>query len=214
MYLHSHVGHKSKHVDWSKEKVYWWVLSWDYIYRGSRIQLTRIDKHPQYKSAFFLVHDASEPIPSPSGKPFDVAVQTMGLCSQDDPVKVLQNVAKCVKGDGKIILLEHGRSHYQWLNQILDAYAPEHWSTWGCWWWAFPPLTINLWSAGTLLTHSLYHRNKDIDKIVKDSGLKIEESKRYHFVCWYTSHKTDKASKTLLINFVGDDFLLCSEKSR
>lgn len=97
-------------------------------------KLSCTEKHPQYKSAFFLVHDASEPIPSPSGKPFDVAVQTMGLCSQDDPVKVLQNVGKCVKDDGKIIILEHGRSHYQWLNQILDAYAPEHWSTWGCWW--------------------------------------------------------------------------------
>lgn len=86
----------------------------------------------------------------------------MGLCSTADPVALLHNFeALTNKEHGQIFLLEHGRSHYEWLNNILDNLAPLHADKHGCWW------------------------NKDILKIVEDSGLTVTKSKRYHFGTTY-----------------------------
>ena len=41
---------------------------------------------------------------------FDTVVDTFGLCSYDDPVMVLKEMKRVCKPDGKILLLEHGRS--------------------------------------------------------------------------------------------------------
>ncbi|KAJ4293904.1 hypothetical protein N0V88_005418 [Collariella sp. IMI 366227] len=35
---------------------------------------------------------------------------------------------------GRIILLEHGRGFYDWVNGKLDKYAPGHFRKYGCWW--------------------------------------------------------------------------------
>lgn len=35
---------------------------------------------------------------------------------------------------GRLILLEHGRSSWDWVNRILDSDARRHYSNWGCWW--------------------------------------------------------------------------------
>src|SRR5437763_16169516 len=57
---------------------------------------------------------------------------------------------------GRILLLEHGRGHYDWLNHVLDGLAPSHADHYGCWW------------------------NRDIGAMVEQSGLEIEYVKRYH----------------------------------
>lgn len=41
---------------------------------------------------------------------FDTVVDTFGLCSFDNPVAVLKELQRVCKPDGKILLLEHGRS--------------------------------------------------------------------------------------------------------
>ena len=41
---------------------------------------------------------------------FDTIVDTFGLCSFDDPVAVLKELQRICKPNGKILLLEHGRS--------------------------------------------------------------------------------------------------------
>lgn len=120
----------------------------------------------------WIIQDASEPLPAPPvsanersgnkvGKKYDTIVQTMGLCSTPDPVSLLRNLADSVEHDGRILLLEHGRSTWNWLNRMLDTQAAKHADQFGCWW------------------------NKDIDKIVKDSGLQIVELKRKHFGTTY-----------------------------
>jgi methyltransferase OMS1, mitochondrial len=57
---------------------------------------------------------------------------------------------------GRILLLEHGRGYYDWLNNVLDGLAPAHADHYGCWW------------------------NRDIAAIVEQSGLDVEYVKRYH----------------------------------
>jgi methyltransferase OMS1 len=72
------------------------------------------------------------------GKPqkFDTVIDTFGLCSCSDPVEALVSLANACKDseDSRILLLEHGKSHYDWLNNLLDKNADKHVSKWGCWW--------------------------------------------------------------------------------
>lgn len=66
---------------------------------------------------------------------FDSVIDTFGLCSYDDPVRVLKEMTRVCKSDGKILLLEHGRSkQWAWINAHLDKYAERHASLWGCVW--------------------------------------------------------------------------------
>ncbi|KAF2021546.1 S-adenosyl-L-methionine-dependent methyltransferase [Aaosphaeria arxii CBS 175.79] len=89
---------------------------------------------------------------------FDTVIQTMGLCSTSRPVDLLRNLERCTREDGgRILLLEHGKSYFGWLNGLLDRTAPQHAVEHGCWW------------------------NKDIGAIVEESGLEVVEIKRYNF---------------------------------
>lgn len=56
-----------------------------------------------------LVADAANLTQYPDNS-FDTVVDTFGLCSFDDPVVVLKELQRVCKPDGKILLLEHGRS--------------------------------------------------------------------------------------------------------
>lgn len=93
---------------------------------------------------------------------FDTIVDTFGLCSFDDPVAVLKELQRVCKPDGKILLLEHGRSKsYVGLTEYLDKHAERHAKNWGCVW------------------------NRDIDKIVHSSGLHLEKLTHWHFGTTY-----------------------------
>lgn len=88
-------------------------------------------------------------------------VDTFGLCSFEDPVKALKEMSRVCKEDGQILLLEHGRSHYDWLNRILDMNSHKHIERWGCIW------------------------NRDITKLVEEAGLEVKSSWRFHFGTTY-----------------------------
>ena len=123
--------------------------------------------HPAFRAVAFQAGDAGSVGPptipgSGSVKEdlplyFDTILQTMGLCSMSDPVATLRHLGSVTEPfRGRILLLEHGRSHYDWLNRILDNLAPAHADRHGCWW------------------------NRDIGDIVRESGLEIVEEKRWH----------------------------------
>jgi len=57
---------------------------------------------------------------------FDTILQTFALCSREEPKTTLRNMAGLLKDDGKIFLIEHGRSKYAWLNRTLDSGAEDH----------------------------------------------------------------------------------------
>lgn len=125
-------------------------------------------------SVRFIVGDAGLDgvVDRPTGG-YDTIVQTFGICSMTDPVGFLSKLGKLCRqpgeasmsklprdeNDGKggrILLLEHGRGHYGWVNNILDSVAKVHALNYGCWW------------------------NKDIEAVVRQSGLEVERIKRYH----------------------------------
>ena len=123
------------------------------------------------KDVEFLVQDATRPIRSPPPAGFDTIIQTMGLCSTPDPVQLLKHLATLANQEhGQILLLEHGRSHYQWMNDMLDSLAKAHANKHGCWW------------------------NQDIGRIVNESGLEIVELKRYHLgTTWWIELRPKRA---------------------
>lgn len=151
-------------------------------------------------SVKFVVGDGGDRrvISRPEGG-FDVIIQTMGICSMANPVQFLKRLgtlarqpgeksaaasaagtaaqadenteeskptdygassevekAQIDKG-GKILLLEHGRSTLGFVNNYLDDIAKEHADRYGCWW------------------------NKDIEKVVNESGLVVESMNRSAF---------------------------------
>ena len=89
------------------------------------------------------------------GRKFDTVVQTFALCSTEEPDALLRNLGNLLTDDGQILLLEHGRSHYDWVNRFLDSRAYPRAKKFGCWW------------------------NRDIGAVVEKSGLEIVEAKRY-----------------------------------
>lgn len=171
-----------------------------YIKKGKVRSLTAVDKseemleiaHDKFSKMFpgilgvrWVIADAAKPgkIPGPPrnanetsgsiGAKYDTVIQTFGLCSVNDPVVLLQNLGNCVKEEeGRILLLEHGRAKYQWLNSLLDANAEKHAQQFGCWW------------------------NRDMNDIVEKSGLevvKIERPKWWHGgTTWWIELKKPK----------------------
>jgi methyltransferase OMS1, mitochondrial len=107
---------------------------------------------------------------------FDTVIQTMGLCSTKDPVELLKNLGQVVKPDGRILLLEHGMGYYSWLNDLLDHTAWDHAKKHGCWW------------------------NRDIKQIVDESGLEVEEMKRYNLgTTWWLILKPNKSNDGIAV---------------
>ncbi|ODV97283.1 hypothetical protein PACTADRAFT_32756 [Pachysolen tannophilus NRRL Y-2460] len=127
------------------------------------------EQYPDFKKVAFVVGKAEQLLNLASGeknststdlKPkvkYDTIIETFGLCSHEDPVLALQNMSKLLKPGGRIILLEHGRGTYDFINNILDNRAHKHSETWGCRW------------------------NLDIGELVDRSGLEIISEKRLHF---------------------------------
>lgn len=96
-----------------------------------------------------------------NGRRFDTVVDAFGLCSFEDPTLALDNMRRCCSPDGTLLFLEHGRSHYAFLNRLLDKYAARHLQKWGCSW------------------------NRDIEAIVRGAGLQISSLRRFHFGTTY-----------------------------
>lgn len=113
---------------------------------------------PSKPVKFFLYNleksNLSPPTHPTRGPGYDTIIQTMGLCSTTQPTTLLKSLSTLLRPGGRILLLEHGKSHYDWLNVLLTNSAPAHAARFGCWW------------------------NKDIGRICQDSGLEIVEIRR------------------------------------
>ncbi|KAI0009188.1 hypothetical protein F4779DRAFT_386434 [Xylariaceae sp. FL0662B] len=86
-----------------------------------------------------LKTDAQSSLPAPPSSPhsgkYDTIIQTFGLCSVRDPLRLLETMASSLQPEtGRIILLDHGRSYWELVNGLLDRSARGHFERFGCWW--------------------------------------------------------------------------------
>lgn len=108
---------------------------------------------------------AVPPAPGTEGRgKYNTVIQTMGLCSTPEPVSLLVNLVAHLdtsNAESRILLLEHGRSHRDWLNRIMDNSAEKHAEVHGCWY------------------------NRDIGALVaeaaKQTGMVVTTERRKHF---------------------------------
>ncbi len=118
--------------------------------------------HPDYEHCSFRTQSTMDPLPVPETG-FTTIVQTMGICSTPQPAATLAHLATLADPkDGRLLLLEHGRGYYGWINWVLDKAAAKHADRHGCWF------------------------NRDVGKVLEESGLLIEKVERSQFgTLWY-----------------------------
>lgn len=95
------------------------------------------------------------------GRKFDTAVDTLGLCTYPNPVKVLKNMKSAVKKSGIILLLEHGISNRKFIRKMQERKEKKHYKKLGC----------------TLL--------RNHEELVKKAGLRIVNIERKFFGIFY-----------------------------
>jgi len=101
----------------------------------------------------FLLQSAEDLVPLPDAS-IDTAVITWTLCSIPNAPTALQQVKRVLKGDGRIIFLEHGRAPDPAVGQWQDRLTPM-WKRIG---------------GGC-------HLNRKIDDIIEAAGFRISELK-------------------------------------
>ena len=102
----------------------------------------------------FRKQSALDPLEMPKDG-YDTIVQTMGVCSTPIPAETLSHLGTLLNPKtGRFLLLEHGASFYDWVNRILDSSAPHHAKQYGC------------------------RHNKDIGRVLEQSGLVVEKMNR------------------------------------
>jgi ubiquinone/menaquinone biosynthesis C-methylase UbiE len=85
---------------------------------------------------------------------FDTVISSLCTCSFYDPIKALKEIQRVCKPDGKILLIEHGRSWWKWAGKYQDSRAREQIEQGGCRW------------------------NQEPQELVKESGLNILHAER------------------------------------
>jgi ubiquinone/menaquinone biosynthesis C-methylase UbiE len=65
---------------------------------------------------------------------FDTVVDSFGLCTFYDPIAALKEMGRVCNPNGRILLLEHGRSSREWLGRWQDLRADKHERQFGCRW--------------------------------------------------------------------------------
>lgn len=158
------------------------------------VKAAKRDPWTPSKPIQFLIYNLENsslipPVHPTRGPGYDTIIQTMGLCSTSRPDTLLTSLSSLLRPGGRILLLEHGKSHYEWLNVVLTKSAPGHAARFGCWW------------------------NKDIGRICEDSGLEIIEIRRPGWwnlgtTWWVELRKPANAPKVKMEEVVGN-----SEKS-
>jgi ubiquinone/menaquinone biosynthesis C-methylase UbiE len=88
---------------------------------------------------------------------FDTVVSSLSMCTFPDPIGVLNEMARVCRPNGRILLLEHGRSSVEFLARWMDRRAERHAERAGCHW------------------------NREPLELVQQAGLRIVETQRTFF---------------------------------
>ncbi|KAK9463613.1 S-adenosyl-L-methionine-dependent methyltransferase [Lipomyces oligophaga] len=150
-------GRNVKHIDVSKLSSITFVDTSQNMVERTRARFDEV--YPKYEHVHFLAKRAED---LPLNKQYDTIFETFGLCSYEDPVAALVHLQKLLKPGGRLLLLEHGRGTWDFINRILDKSAASRADHLGCRW------------------------NLDIGEIARESGLEIDKESRSHFGTTWT----------------------------
>ena len=103
----------------------------------------------------FLLTDA-EALPL-SDKSFDTVVSSLTTCTFPNPVAALKEMGRVCRTNGRILLLEHGRSNRKWLARFQDRHADQFAKPLGCHW------------------------NREPQNLAREAGLKILDAQRFFY---------------------------------
>lgn len=140
-------------------EIEWWSR-WRWNLGGGRVKWwcgSVLDGYVAPPADFVSSSPSLQSAESPEPVLYDTVIQTLSLCSTTDPISHIRNLALLAHPDrGRVLLLEHGRGHYNWLNSALDRAAPAHAREHGCWW------------------------NRDIGALLDEAGVVVKSVKRRH----------------------------------
>ena len=88
---------------------------------------------------------------------FDTVVSSLSTCTFPDPVAALKQMARVCRPEGKVLLLEHGRSDREWFGRFQDRHADQFAEPLGCHW------------------------NREPLELVRQTGLNVYQAKRNFF---------------------------------
>jgi len=103
----------------------------------------------------FLVADA-EDLPFPDNS-FDTVVSSLSTCTFPNPIAALEEMGRVCRSEGKVLLLEHGRSDRERLGRWQDRHADQFAKPLGCHW------------------------NREPLDIARKAGLRINTARRFFF---------------------------------
>ena len=101
-------------------------------FSAAMLEIARKEAHRLDLKVRFLVMDAERL--GFSNHAFDTIVSSLTVCTFADPVAALREMARVCRADGRVLLLEHGRSDREWLGRWQDRRADRHAKTLGCRW--------------------------------------------------------------------------------
>lgn len=113
--------------------------------RASRLDLD-VDLRPMSATSLAFADDT-----------FDTVTTAMSTCTFPDPVAALREMARVTAPGGRILLVEHGRSHVGWIARLQDRVADRHYRQAGCRW------------------------SQDVAALLASAGLQIEASRTRTF---------------------------------
>jgi ubiquinone/menaquinone biosynthesis C-methylase UbiE len=122
---------------------------------GKMLNIARKRANRLSLNVAFMVTDA-EALPF-SDKSFDTVVSSLTTCTFPNPVIALQEMVRVCRTEGKILLLEHGRSDHEWLGRWQDSRSDRHARQLGCHW------------------------NREPLKLVREAGLRVVTAHRTFF---------------------------------
>jgi SAM-dependent methyltransferase len=120
---------------------------------GRRLAEKRI-RRVSFPVEFVELEDTRMALPDQS---VDAVVSTWTLCTIPDPIFALQEIRRVLRQGGKFYFLEHGLSPDRGIARLQNLWNP-----------------IQKWCAGGC------HVNREIDRLILDSGFKILGYKRFY----------------------------------
>ena len=131
-----------------------WFMDKDLTLLKRLLQRLPVNSYPSYN----ILHKHVEDLHTIPSKSFDCIADFFGLCYYQRPDEILKEMQRICKDDGIILLLEHGRAENSLVNRVLEWYRGDgSKNTHGCMW------------------------NRDLDTVIKKSGINLKEFRRKHF---------------------------------